>query len=372
MLSHRRPIPHDRPHGTSLPCLIATLLLMAACGPTPPAREIYVFEGRAMGTSTMVKVAAIDLSEDRQEAIRRIVEEQLDLVNSKMSTYLDSSELSRFNQSRETTPFVLSSETMTVFEQARAIGEASQGAFDITVGPLVNAWGFGPAKDPPKTLTEAEISGLRAHTGWDKIEIDAAGSTVRKLDPEVFCDLSAIAKGYAVDLVSETLAAAGYVEHMVEVGGEVRARGLNQAGQPWRIAIERPVEGARVVERIVPLKDLSMATSGDYRNYYERDGMRLSHTIDPRSGRPVNHGLASVSVIDPTCMRADGYATAIMALGETEGYELAERENLAVLLLVRDGKGGFIEKASTEFRKLLPAGQFQQNKAAIEGEMNPR
>jgi thiamine biosynthesis lipoprotein len=325
-----------------------------------------------MGTSTTVKVVSVNLSKENQQQIREIIEEQLDLVNSKMSTYLESSELSRFNQSRETSPFPLSPETLSVFEQARRIGEASGGAFDITVGPLVNAWGFGPSKLPPVQLSEADITRLRKHTGWDKIAIDAASSSVRKFDPEVYCDLSAIAKGYAVDLVSETLSAAGYVEHMVEVGGEVRARGRNQSGEPWRSAIERPVENTSIVERIVSLKDLSLATSGDYRNYYEKDGMKLSHTIDPRTGRPVNHRLASVSVIDRSCMRADGFATAVMALGEIEGYALAEREQLAALLIVRDGKGGFTEKPTPRFEKLVATRELSPNATTGQGETAPQ
>ena len=268
-----------------------------------------------MGTTFTVKVVAGNLSDEQLDSLQRVVESELENVNSKMSTYLPVSELSRFNEFRRTDPFSVSQETLDVFVKARRISAATRGAFDVTVGPLVRAWGVGPGQRSREVPTSTDLKQLRARIGWDKIEIDEASSTIRKLHPEVECDLSAIAKGYAADRVSEALRALAYRD-MVEVGGEVRTSGRNAAGQPWRIGIERPDDAGRTPYRTLPLEGLSMATSGDYRNYYEKDGQRFSHTIDPRTGRPVQHRLASVSVIHERCVAADGWATALMVLGE--------------------------------------------------------
>ena len=310
-----------------------------------------------MGTTYTVKVVTEGplgaSSSPKQEQVQQVIEGRLAEVNDKMSTYQPSSELSQFNSSRTTVPFPVSAETLQVFAEAQRISAATAGAFDITVGPLVNLWGFGPDAKPLAVPADEEVERLRPRIGWSRIEVDTARSTIRKSEPEMYCDLSAIAKGYAVDRVAEGLAALDLADYMVEVGGEVRTRGRNAAGEPWRIAIERPDTAQRAFQEVVPLSDLAMATSGDYRNFFEQDGVRFSHTIDPRTGRPIQHRLASVSVIDPVCMRADGYATALMVLGEEEGFRLAEEQGLAALFLVRKGDG-FEERATAAFKTLFP------------------
>jgi thiamine biosynthesis lipoprotein len=193
------------------------------------------------------------------------------------------------------------------------------------------------------------ITDLLVSVGWDRIEIDEAASTIRKLHPNVYVDLSSIAKGYAADRVAEALNDMGQTRYLVELGGEMRAAGFNSSQQPWRVAIESPVENERAIERVVPLDNLSMATSGDYRNYYDADGERISHTIDPRTGRPVRHRVAAVTVVDPSCMTADGWATALTALGEAEGFALAESEGLAVLFQLRQDDGSFEQRPTTAF-----------------------
>lgn len=302
-----------------------------------------------MGTTYTVKlIAESPLDEAETERLAGAVFAAIDAVNNKMSTYKDDSELSRFNQLRSDEPFPVSAETLKVLVEAQRIGALSGGAYDVTVGPLVNLWGFGP-ETRANDISDDAIDAARASVGWDKIEIDAASSTIRKLHPDVYVDLSSIAKGYGSDQAGEALAAAGYARYMVELGGEVRASGRNLAGEPWRIAIERPIENERAIERVVPLDDLSMATSGDYRNYYDAGGERISHTIDPRTGRPVRGRVAAVSVVDPSCMTADGWATALTALGEEEGIALAERENLPVLFQLRQGDGTFEQKPTSAF-----------------------
>lgn len=321
-------------------------------------RMLSVWQGQTMGTTYTVKAAGAAIAGPEQTQIQQAIDEQLHRVNELMSTYVPSSELSRFNALASTDAFPLSPETLEVFEVARRVGALSSGALDVTVGPLVNAWGFGPPGKPPHAPSEVELEKLKVLVGWDKIVIDESQSTIRKVHPEVYCDLSAVAKGYAVDRVSETLSSLGYVEHMVEVGGEVRARGRNAEGQPWRIGVEKPLApgsmGASVVQRAIPLEDLAMATSGDYRNYYEEEGRRISHEIDPRTASPINHRLASVTVVSETCAEADALATALIVLGEEEGYRLAAEHGLAALFLVRHGNG-FVEKASPRFEEWLAA-----------------
>lgn len=302
-----------------------------------------------MGTTYTVKVISPQLNDQRLFEIRQAIESELEIVDSKMSTYRADSELSRFNESRATEPFTVSRETFEVFQRAQEISSKTGGAFDITVGPLVNAWGFGPGAEAPQSPGEDDLAEIRRHVGWRKIELDPAAVTIRKLEPEVECDLSAIAKGYAADRVSSALSKLGLSDHMVEIGGDVRTSGRNQQGIPWQIAVERPEEGKRALHRLVALQDAALATSGDYRNFYEQDGVRYSHTIDPSTGSPVRHRLASVSVMDALCVVADGYATALMVLGESEGYNLAVEQNLAALFLVRDADGTFIEKTTPAF-----------------------
>lgn len=312
---------------------------------------LYVYSGATMGTTYTVKV--VDPMQD-PEAVSAAIEAELDRVNARMSTYLEDSELSRFNAHAATDPFAVSPETFEVFELAQAISESSGGAFDITVGPLVNAWGFGPDafENPPD---DAEIAALLAHVGYGKLELDASTQTVRKTDAAVYCDLSAIAKGYGVDRVAMALESIGFAHYMIEVGGEVRTAGQNERGMPWQIAIEKPVESGRAIHKIVPLSGQALATSGDYRNVQEIDGSRYTHTIDPRTGRPVAHKLASASVLSDSCAKADGWATALMALGPDKAFATAEEQGLAALLLIHRDDGGFDEVATAEFDAALVA-----------------
>ncbi|MEZ5362826.1 MAG: FAD:protein FMN transferase [Bryobacterales bacterium] len=299
-----------------------------------------------MGTTWNVKIIAPGELGEREQQAGEAIRDALDDVNSKMSTYVADSELSRFNAHRSSKPFPVSAETMAVFVEAKRIGELTGGAFDITVGPLVNAWGFGPA-DRREDLDQAAIDELKSHTGWDKLVINEGEGTLVKLDPELYCDLSAIAKGYAVDRVSAALTELGFPDHMVEVGGEVYANGHNVEGRPWRIGIEKP-DAVSGMQRVVGLDGLAMATSGDYRNYFERDGKRFSHEIDPVTGRPVEHRTASVSVLEPTCAAADALATGLIVMGEDRGYERAVELEIAAQFLVREGDG-FVEKTTPAF-----------------------
>jgi thiamine biosynthesis lipoprotein len=297
-----------------------------------------------MGTRYTVKVVPPETATLTPEQLETEISAELDDVNASMSTWLDDSEISRFNRHGDE-PFAAGDELMTVMLEAERVSVLSGGAFDITVGPLVDAWGFGPTEvaGPPTTDT---IDALLQATGFELLEIDPTDMTLEKLRPTLRCDLSAIAKGYGVDRVAGRLLELGLTDFMVEIGGEVRAAGRNPDGELWRIGIERPELTRGNLWGSVELDNAAMATSGDYRNFYLRDGVRVSHTLDPRIGRPITHDLASVSVIHSSCMTADAFATAINVLGPVEGRALVEREGLAALFLIRRPDGGFDEWAS--------------------------
>ena len=327
-----------------LPGLFVVVLFVALFWRSA-APELAVINGRTMGTTYTVKV--VDVEDAKRDELSTAVDDAIQSVNTRMSTYQDDSELMTFNASG-TEPFAASEELRMVINAAQTVSEKTAGAFDITIGPIVNAYGFGPKSDktPP---TDDELEKLRETVGFGKLAID--GSALKKERADLFVDLSAIAKGYGVDKAAAAVEAMGYQNYMVEIGGEVRARGVNDAGEAWRLGIETPDAEARKVQRIVQLRDQALATSGDYRKYYEKDGVRISHTIDARTGKPITHGLASVSVVHSDCMHADAWATALNVLGEKEGLELAEKEGLAALFIVRNGEG-FEEIETTAFKKL--------------------
>ena len=320
--------------------------------------DLWSYSGQTMGTSYTAKLRVL-CAHIRDGLVCRTIEGKiaatLESVNARMSTYSPDSELSRFNAAPAGVPFSVSPETVEVFVLAREVSEPTGGAFDVTVGPLVNAWGFGPEERHEKTPDEATLAALRERVGYTMVHVDAAADTLTKDRADIYCDLSAIAKGYAVDLVAQALDQAGGTDYMVEVGGEVRTKGLNMEGKPWRIAIEKPSPGGRAIQLVVPLSGLAMATSGDYRNYYEVEGQRFSHTIDPRTGRPIEHNLASVTVLHDRCALADAYATALMVLGADEGLAMAERLGLKALLIVRHGQTDYEERPTTAFTEYLAA-----------------
>jgi thiamine biosynthesis lipoprotein len=217
----------------------------------------------------------------------------------------------------------------------------------------VNLWGFGPdgrADDPP---VAREVREVLSRIGYDKISIRRSPPAIRKSKANIYVDLSAIAKGYAVDRVADYLASLGLANYLVEIGGDLKANGHNANGMPWTIAIEKPAPEDRVVQRVVHITDQAMATSGDYRNYFERNGQRFSHTINPRTGLPVSHSLASVTVWSATAMDADALATALMVLGPQAGYELAHRHKLGAYFIVRT-ENGFAEKSTLDLGQDLP------------------
>lgn len=329
----------------TLVALGATLLL-SGCGPTQ-----VNLDGKTMGTSYSIRYLPGDDTPSASK-IQAEIDKRLELVNDQMSTYRPDSELSRFNRSRAVdTPFPVSAATAQVVSEALRINRVTDGALDVTVGPLVNLWGFGPEGRRSQVPDAAELAQRRAWTGIDKLAVQ--GNALVKHIPELYVDLSSIAKGYGVDVVVNYLHSQQVRNYMVDIGGEVRTRGLNGKEQPWRIAIERPVSGGEQrAQLVIQPGNMAIATSGDYRNYFEQDGVRYSHTIDPRSGRPVEHRLASITVISPTCMTADGLSTGLDVMGPERGMALANLLGIPVYMIVKTDDG-FEERYSEAFKPYM-------------------
>ncbi len=330
--------------------MVAILAIIVGCSDTNPTdtRRVHSFSGPTMGTSYTVKLVAEDDQDLRQ--IQLAVQQTLDRINSRMSTYQQDSELSLFNQSPPNQWFPVSQETVEVVSMGLDISRVSDGAFDPTVGPLVNLWGFGP--DPTKTIAPSVevIAEKRQLIGYQHIETRPEPAALRK-STDAYVDLSAIAKGYAVDQVA-ALVGNEFPNYLIEVGGELKAQGKKPGDEPWLIAIESPVAGTRDIQRIIAVNNTAIATSGDYRNYFEQDGVRYSHTIDPKTGSPIKHRLASVTVLDPNCARADAMATALMVMGEVEGLKLAKKLKMPVFMIYKTDTG-FVEEYTDEFNQFL-------------------
>lgn len=313
--------------------------------------------GTAMGTSFSVQVVLNPnfsarevgfLRERLSLKIGRIIE---GVVN-KMSFHSPDSEISRFNRFRGKEWFPVSRDTARVVSCALKISNLAGGTFDITLEPLVTLWGFGPNGKTGRIPPDREIAEVLERVGYRNLRARRFPPMLKKKDPRVTCDLSAIAKGFAVDRVAEYLESAGYRHYLVEIGGEIRSRGKNHLRQAWTIGIETPDSDGMGILKAVRQRKNAVATSGDTHTYFEKGGERYAHTIDPATGRPLSGNLASVTVIDSSCMQADALATAILVLGPEKGYEFALKRKLAALLVVRN-QFGLAEKMTPRFGRYL-------------------
>lgn len=321
------------------------LFVLGGCGGT----HTYEFDGATMGTYYSVKSVVPDSVDKR--AVGEGIRETVERIDGLMSTYKPDSELSRFNRAPVGVWFPISRESAEVIGLAQQVSGISDGDFDITVGPLVNLWGFGPDPSNDRIPSDEAIAAAREEVGYRKLELRRGHKPALRKSGPLYVDLSAVAKGYAVDKVAEFLESERVTNYLVDIGGEMRVAGVKEGGVPWRVAIQSPAGGEEMA-RVLVLEDLGVATSGDYRNYFEVDGVRYSHTIDPRTGRPIRHNLASVTVLDRSAARADALATALDVMGPERGMALAQRIGLPVLLITKE-QDGFREHASAAFEPYL-------------------
>lgn len=331
---------------------VLTLVLVALTG-CERAQPIHHLSGATMGTTWSVKVVGLPVGSSLAE-VQEDLQLILESINNQMSTYQADSEISQFNQSAAGVSLTLSPDFAQVLQYALRLAEETSGAYDPTVGPLVNLWGFGPDKVLLKRPSAEAIATARQRIGWQRIQLsesaNGAGGTV--LQPGgAYLDLSSVAKGYAVDKLASYFDARQLNDYLVEIGGELRASGHKPDNVPWRVAVERPVPGVRAIGSVLSLNNLSVATSGDYRNFFEEGTQTYAHIIDPRTGLPVDHLTASVTVVAPTCAEADALATALTVLGPEQGLLFAQQRQLAVLFIVRTAEG-FAEQASPAFEQL--------------------
>jgi len=313
------------------------ITLLAVGSVTACARPAHAtIRGLTMGTSYTVELAA-PIGDAVRTRLAELIEAELAAINQSMSTYDPRSELSAFNRRQDLGWVPASTGLLEVLVNASRISTSTQGAFDVTVGPLVDLWGFGPEYRARRVPNDAAIEWARESVDYRHVQIDPSAGAIRKRHTRTQVDLCAIAKGYGVDRVAMVLDRQGIHDYLVEIGGELRARGTTAAGRPWQVGIERPVEGKHVLGEIVALKNRAIATSGTTEDFFEQDGRHYSHIIDPNTARPVDHPPMAVSVVADTTMEADAWATALVVLGAERGYSLAQARGLAVLFVTASG-----------------------------------
>jgi len=326
---------------------LSFVLLTGCSKQTGDANQVteVLLQGNTMGTTYHVKIVTTEQQvEDKK--VHADIDTLLKQINQEMSTYIPDSELSRFNTSTSTEPVEISEGLRQVIAESIRLGKLSGGKLDVTVGPLVNLWGFGPDLRPDKIPSPEVLAATRKRIGLEKLSLH--GNMLQKVTPDLYVDLSTTAKGYGVDKVAELIEAKGFTNYLVEIGGEMRLKGFKHTGELWAVAVEKPVSEERSIQQIIIPKDNAIATSGDYRNYFEVDGQRFSHIIDPHTGKPINHKLVSVTVIAPSSMTADGLSTTLMVMGEEKGLKFANEHDIAALFISKS-EHGFVQENTVKF-----------------------
>lgn len=335
----------------NLPLVVLAMFLLAGCDQGSPSQTL-VLEGKTMGTVWRVSMAGVEAG--RKIALRQAIQKQLDADDAELSTWKPDSTLSRFNQNQRREPQPVSANMADIVTEALRIGHKTSGAMNITVGPLANLWGFGPDRQPARTPSEAQIAAAKALTGLQHLRVlqGVDGQWLQKDLPGLYVDLSTLGEGFATDHLARLLEQQGISNYLVSVGGAVLSRGNNASGQPWRVAIQKPTDRENAVQARVELHGHGISTAGSYRNYYELDGKRISHIIDPATGRPIEHRLVSATVIATTALEADGWDTGLMVLGSEKAKALALKEHLAVYLISKQGDQ-FVSWMSPQFAAFL-------------------
>lgn len=285
--------------------------------------------------------------------VKELIDKRLKEVNSVFSTFDSTSEISRINRNE---PIEVSAEFVDIFSKARSISEVTAGAFDITVAPIVNAWGFGYTGNKQTRVTQSTVDSIMAFVGCNKVRLE--GKRIIKADPRMLLDCSAIAKGYGCDAVAQLFDELGIKNYMIEIGGEIIVKGQNEKQRPWGIGINRPLEDSTgIINEVyakINLTDIAMATSGNYRNYYYEGGKKYSHTIDPKTGYPVEHSILSVTVVTKECAMADGYATAFMVMGFERAKQIIEHNSdLKAFIIYEDKMGNTQTWCSPELKNMI-------------------
>lgn len=316
--------------------LLAASLLLACNG--EKSLPIHELLGNSMGTTYRIAIIS-PLPDLALDELGSRLQDRLDQIENVASTYRDSSDVGKFNRDSSTDWIPVSSELCAMVSSAAAIGRQTNGAFDITIGGIVNLWGFGPDAGRNEPPDDVDIEIAMSSAGLQNLEIDCDQSQLRKSDGRMKIDLSGWAKGYAVDQLAELLDASGLENYLVEIGGELKVRGHNAHGRAFAIAIENPSAKLTDDYTIISISNTGVATSGDYRNFFEYEGTRYAHTLNPATGRPVLHSLSAVTVIHPSTATADAFATALLVLGPNDGFRFANANGVAALFAVSTTSG---------------------------------
>ncbi|WP_374987701.1 FAD:protein FMN transferase [Pseudomonas sp. N040] len=320
-------------------CTVLASLLLGGCGPA-----LEELSGPTMGSTYSIKYVPAQASADRagiQAGVLAILAE----VDQQLSTYRADSLVSRFNALPSGSCMAMPEAVLSLVKAGEQLSHESEGAFDLTIEPLINLWGFGPQSRGEQVPSAEQIAAARTQMGHQYLQVDGRQLCKQRA---LQLDFNSIGAGYAVDRVAALLEQQGITSYLVDITGELRAHGRKPDGSFWQIGIEEPQPGQPVAARVLALDDLAVSTSGDYRNYFEQDGQRYSHSIDARSGAPISHRLASVSVVDPSAMRADGLSTVLLLLGPEQGFEFAQQRDIAALFISRTDKG-FVSRGTRAF-----------------------
>lgn len=332
-------------------CLVSALVVaLSGCDSNP--ERVEVLTGPTMGSTFTIKYVH-NASTPAADAVGVAVQSILDEVDRQMSTYRLDSDIARFNQSPANTCMPMPQPVLDLVQYGDELSRISDGAFDLTLGPLLDVWGFGPQARVKHVPSAEQIAQAQARVGYQHVRV-VDGQLCKDADVKV--EFNSIAAGYTVDRISARFTELNIDSYMIEVTGELIAKGHKPDGSPWRIALEQPLgDGQRVIQRVLEIDGYGLNTSGDYRNYFEEDGVRFSHTLDPQTAAPISHSLASVTVADRSTLRADGIATLLLVLGPERGLDFAEQHKIAAFFVMRDGDG-FATQVSSEFSRIFPEG----------------
>jgi thiamine biosynthesis lipoprotein len=318
------------------------------------SERVEEFSGPTMGSTYTIKYVR-GQSSPGIDLLKRETESILAEVDLQLSTYRADSVIEKFNQAPAGSCQVMPAGLLELVDAGYALHEESDGLLDLTLEPVLNLWGFGPQARAEKVPTPEALAAAMSRVGMQHLR--RQGEQLCK-DVDLQLDFNSIAAGYAVDKIVQRLSELGVSRYMIEVTGELKAAGLKPDGQPWRIGLEAPQDGQRVAQRVLAVDGYGISTSGDYRNYFEEDGQRYSHTLDPSTGKPINHQLAAVTVVDKSTLRADGLSTVLMVMGTERGLAFAERKGIAAFFVTREGDG-FVTQTTQAFEQLFPVGDEQ-------------